>query len=75
MDLTSLYIYALYWVLTVMTTVGYGHLSLYSNLEMLYACFLEVMATIVQAFLIILMQTWFNMNQYSFKQLLFERMT
>ena len=47
MDFASLYIYSLYWVLTVVTTVGYGHATYQTSLEYLYACFLEVLATII----------------------------
>ena len=47
MGVGSLYLYALYYVLTVVTTVGYGHLGYGTSLEMIYACFLEVLATLV----------------------------
>ena len=45
-NLWSLYVYSLYFVLTVVTTVGYGHASYQTNAELLYICFLEVVATL-----------------------------
>ena len=73
MGWTSLYIYSLYWVLTVVTTVGYGHASYQTSTEYLYACFLEILATLIQAFMIGLLATTMMINKYSFKQLLHER--
>lgn len=46
MNVYSLYIYALYWVLTVVSTVGYGHATYQTSREMLYTCLLEVVAFI-----------------------------
>ena len=48
-DLVSLYIYSVYWVLTVVTTVGYGNATYVKSEELIYACFLEVLATLLQA--------------------------
>ena len=45
--LTSLYIYACYWVMTVVSTVGYGHLSYQTSSEYLYACFLELLSFLI----------------------------
>jgi hypothetical protein len=73
-NLASLYIYAIYWVLTVVTTVGYGHASYSTSTEMLYACFLEVVATLLQALSISILQTTLTINKYSYQRLLFIRM-
>jgi hypothetical protein len=45
--LTSLYIYSLYWVATVFTTVGYGSHTYGTSAEYIFACFLEALAIIV----------------------------
>ena len=38
---TELYIFSLYWIFEVLTTVGYGDFSGSSNAEMLFSIFLE----------------------------------
>ena len=38
---TEIYIFSLYWIFTVVTTVGYGDFSGQNNKEMLYSIFLE----------------------------------
>ena len=75
MNFKSLYIYALYWVLTVITTVGYGHANYQTSTEYLYTCFLEIIATITQAYLISILTTSLMITKFSFKQLLYERMS
>ena len=57
MGLKSLYLYALYWVLTVVSTVGYGHARYSTSQELLYACFLEIVATINDAYMIMVLRT------------------
>ena len=52
MNLFSLYVYAFYFVSYVITTVGYGSHSYSTSPELLYACFLEVVSTLVSALLI-----------------------
>ena len=73
-NIASLYIYALYWVLTVLTTVGYGHATYYSSYELLYACVLELFATLVQAYSIATLRDAFKIKEGSFEQVLTERM-
>ena len=46
-NLESLYIYALYYVLTVLTTVGYGHATYAHEDELLYVIVLEAIAAVV----------------------------
>ena len=69
-DLASLYIYAVYWVLTVVTTVGYGHATYQTNTELLYTCFLEVIATLAQAAAITVLMNVVRLDKYDFKHLL-----
>ena len=71
MGLASLYLYAFYWVLTVVTTVGYGHATYQTSGEFLYTCFLEVLATLIQALCIIVLSATFKINEYSFSYQLF----
>ena len=61
-NLGSLYIYSIYYVSYVITTVGYGTHTYNTSLEMLYACFLEVIATITQAYLIAILAKTLNLN-------------
>ena len=42
----SVYLYALYWAATTVTTVGYGDVSYSATKEYIYICFLEILATI-----------------------------
>ena len=74
MSLSSLYIYALYWVLTVLSTVGYGHATYNASAELIYACFLEVLATITQAYTILSFANLLTIKEYSFEHLMFVRM-
>ena len=73
-DMISLYLYALYWVLTVVTTVGYGHATYQTNLELLYCCILEVIAFLTQAMLITVLTRTFNFEKISFDYMIQERM-
>ena len=75
MGLSSLYLYASYWVLTVVTTVGYGHANYYTSSEYLYTCFLEVLATLIQALCIIVLSATFKINEYSFEYQLWQRLS
>ena len=70
----SLYIYAVYWVLTAISTVGYGHASYQTSNELIYTCFLEVLATIAQAYFITSCQMILMKHQYSFQYLVYERL-
>ena len=73
-NLMALYIYALYFVLTVMTTVGYGHATYGHEDELIYVIVLEAISAVTQAYSIVLIQTSLNVQQYSAKTLLFQRM-
>ena len=70
-NLGSLYIYALYFVLTVLTTVGYGHATYGHSDELIYVIVLEAIAAVTQGYAIVLFQSFFKISQYSFKSLLF----
>ena len=73
-DLTYLYIYALYFVLTVLTTVGYGHGTYEQQDELLYVIVLEALSAIVQAYSIVLIQSSLSIKQYSYKTFMSQRM-
>jgi hypothetical protein len=62
MNNASLYIYSIYYVSYTITTVGYGSHDYYTSAELLYACFLEVIATITQAYLIAILAKTLNLN-------------
>ena len=70
----TLYVYSLYFILTVVTTVGYGHASYQSSNELLYIIFLEVVATISQAVAIIVLSAGLNVGSAAFNNLLEERL-
>ena len=53
-NFTALYVYALYFVLTVLTTVGYGHATYGHSDELIYVIVLEAVAAVTQAYTIVL---------------------
>ena len=69
----AMYNYANYFVLTVVSTVGYGAHSYQTSGELLYVCFLEVVGTFIQAYLIAILATSLLIGQFKFKTLLHER--
>lgn len=73
-NVVSLYVYAAYWVFTVVTTVGYGHASYGTNIELLYACFLEMIATLSQALAISALSYSLKLDRYNFSYLLHQRL-
>ena len=73
-DFIALYFYACYFVMTVLTTVGYGHATYGHPNELIYVMILEAIAAITQAYNIVLIQTTFNLSSYSYKKLLSQRM-
>ena len=60
--------------MTVITTVGYGHATYQTNAELLYACFLELIATMTQAVLITVMTNIFKHDRNSSKALIDQRL-
>ena len=66
MDVGTLYVYSLYFILTVVTTVGYGHASYSASRELLYIILLEVIATISQAIAIIVLTSGLNVGNAKF---------
>ena len=66
MNVGTLYVYSLYFILTVVTTVGYGHASYSASRELLYIILLEVIATISQAIAIIVLTSGLNVGNAKF---------
>ena len=73
-NVVSLYVYAAYWVFTVVTTVGYGHANYQTNIELLYCCLLEIIATLCEALAISLLAYSLKMDRYDFNYLLHHRL-
>ena len=61
-NIGALYIYSLYFVLQVMTTVGYGTATYGHSNELLYVIILEAIAAVSQAYSIVLIQTTFKVS-------------
>lgn len=64
--MSSLYLYALYYILTVVTTVGYGTHSYQTTRELLFACCLEIIGTLIQAYFVMILATTLTISHYSF---------
>ena len=61
-------------MLTAVTTVGYGDVSYSTSYEMLYVCLLEVLATVLQAYLIMVLKSVFAVKKSDFEFLLQDRL-
>ena len=72
--LSSLYLYALYWVATVFTTVGYGSHTYGTSLEYGFACLLEALSIIVGAYLVVIVSGMLTLNQHSYRTLVDTRL-
>ena len=73
-NLAGLYIYSIYFVLQVLTTVGYGNATYGHADELIYVIILEAISAVAQAYTIVLIQTTFKVSEYSYKSLISQRM-
>ena len=73
-NVQSLYLYALYWASTTVTTVGYGDVSYAASKEYIYICLLEILATIQEAYLIMALVSVFAVKRSSYEYLLNNRL-
>ena len=68
--LSQLYIYAILYIMTALTTVGYGNHSYGTRLEYLFVIVLEMASTGVQAFSIYIFGTILNIKGNEFDALI-----
>ena len=73
-NVQSLYLYALYWASTTVTTVGYGDVTYAASKEYIYICLLEILATIQEAYLIMALVSVFAVKRSSYEYLLNNRL-
>ena len=66
----SLYIYAILYIMTALTTVGYGNHSYGTQSEYFFVIWLEMMSTGVQAGTIYIFATLLNMKSNEFDSLI-----
>ena len=70
----ALYIYALLFIMTALTTVGYGNHSYNTQLEYYFVMCLEMVSTLVQAVTIYIFSTVVSMKSNEFYALVDDRL-
>ena len=74
LSISGLYLYSLYFILTVVTTVGFGAHTYTCSREYIYVIFLELISTLIQGTLIIALREYSHYENQDFHHIIENRM-